>query len=377
MKKALIIILTLTLLFGTLALFASAETTELIEKESEWEYSLVEEEAGAEAPAGWLDKTDSASWEKDSAPFAGSAWPNSISQTIFPCGNFTAFLRKTFTLDDASQVTELTMTVIYDEDPVIYVNGTEVWSAGGYQDQRYQKVNLNEAISALKNGENIVCVKFQNAVGGSVFDMTLTAEIGEKAPDPTDDTQVKVAAVTTTGFANFGAINDPENVLDMDQNSVTGSGFNAGAEQSVTVTFIKKYDLTSIFVQCKDEGTTTNDDGTRGTYQVYAINGNTETLIEEIPAVTGTDGGHTIALTAPVAADAVKIKIVSWQGDCWACVADVAFEGTASSAVNPPVDPPVDPPVIDTGDNTAVIAVLAVVALIGSAVVVSKKVLDR
>ncbi|MBQ9468456.1 MAG: hypothetical protein IJU52_05565 [Clostridia bacterium] len=370
MKKALIIVLTLAMLLGIFTLCASAEEVELIAKESDWDYVLFEEESDAEAPAGWLDKTDSATWETAQAPFSGSSWTNAIAVTVFPSGNFTAFLRKTFTLEEASKVTELIMTVIYDEDPAVYINGTLVWEKTGYQDQRYQKVDLSEYKDVLKDGENVVCVRFCNAVGGAVYDMTLSAQIGEKEPDPTDDTQVKVKEVTTIGFANFGAINDPENVLDMDQNSVTGSGFNAGAEQSVLVTFIKKYDLSKIFVQCKDEGTTTNEDNTRGTYQIFAVNDEEETLVAEIPAVTGTDGGYTLTLDAPVAADAVKIKIVSWEGDCWACVADVAFDGVASQGNT-------NPPVVDTGDNTAVIAALAIAAILGTAVVVTKKVFTK
>ena len=60
MKKALIIVLTLAMLLGIFTLCASAEEVELIAKESDWDYVLFEEESDAEAPAGWLDKTDSA-----------------------------------------------------------------------------------------------------------------------------------------------------------------------------------------------------------------------------------------------------------------------------------------------------------------------------
>lgn len=68
-----------------------------------------------------------------------------------------------------------------------------------------------------------------------------------------------------------------------------------------------------------------------------------------------------------VKADAIKIMIGDWTGTQWAQVADVEIEGY--EYVEPPVDP-IDPPV--AGDATAIIAVLAVVALFGAAVVTKK-----
>lgn len=187
-------------------------------------------------------------------------------------------------------------------------------------------------------------------------------------PSFAESKEIAISEVTAQGFLNFGPINAPENVLDGNQDTVTGSGFNADVEQSVTLQFSAATNVKSVFIQCKDEGNTTNDDGTRGTYDIYAIvGGNATKIASDVPAVTGTDGGKTVELSTPVKADAIKVVITSWQGDCWACVADLKVQdanGWISSGVA-------------TGDSTVVFAVVAVVALLGMGVVVTKKVTVR
>jgi hypothetical protein len=77
-------------------------------------------------------------------------------------------------------------------------------------------------------------------------------------------------------------------------------------------------------VQCKDEGTTTHADGiTRGTYDIYLLNGSTQTKVGSVLARTEGDGGATLTLSEGVEATGIKVVITSWDGDCWACLADV------------------------------------------------------
>ena len=204
-----------------------------------------------------------------------------------------------------------------------------------------------------------------------------------------------ITEATKSGFADFGDYwNGVNNMLDMNQNTVSGSGFDANVEQYFTFRFAAPVDLLGIFVQCKDEGTTTNEDGSRGTYDLYAIaEDGDETKLGELKAVTGTDGGAQFDLSEPVRAAGYKIVITSWQGDCWACVADTyALARPAQDDVEPtPVEPtPVDPtpvnptPVNPTpddpnspsdtpaGENTAVFVLIALISLFGCAVVCGK-----
>ena len=145
-----------------------------------------------------------------------------------------------------------------------------------------------------------------------------------------------ISSVETSGFTSFGAINAPENVLDMDETTYTGSDYNGGAEQSVTAHFKGRVLIGSVFVQCKEEGSTTNPDGhTRGTYRIYAYDGNAEIELGDLPAVTGTDGGALLRLDEPIYADSVKIVIAFWEGDCWACVADLYVTGPLDDTDDP------------------------------------------
>ena len=174
----------------------------------------------------------------------------------------------------------------------------------------------------------VVITSWQGSDWACVADIKVKADV-ETPEQPHWDENGYILDMTAacSGFAGFGPVNDPSNVLDGDQNTVCGSGFNAGTEQSVTVTFQYVETIAEVFVQCKDEGTTTNADGTRGTYDIYAVYNGTATLIASgVPAVTGTDGGFTVVLDSPVQASAVKVVITSWQGDCWACVADIAVK---------------------------------------------------
>ena len=366
MKRTVALVLTL-LLIAALGVFASsADTVELLPKESEWEFLTYEGEANAlpeeEEPELWLSNGEYTDLSGQ-APFAPS-WATPITNTKFDYQYYTAYLRTTFTVENVKLLNKLTMFVIYDENPTVYINGEEVWYAEGYKDDKYHEIDLTDALSVLKDGENTVCVSVSNVFGGGIFDMSLSANAGAIVPEPPidEDGNFVIQEVTTAGFANFGAINSPDNVLDGDQNTVTGSGFNDSVEQSVTLKFKEAGYIESVFVQCKDEGTTTNEDGTRGTYHLYALNGDEQVDLGTLKAVTGTDGGATLTLSAPVAADGLKIVIESWEGDCWACVADVTVK---ASDVTPP-------PVVDTGDNTLFFVVLGVVALAGTALITVK-----
>lgn len=363
MKKftALFLAVLMTAFLG--AFCTSAAESDVLPKASEWEYLTYEgtaEDIPADIPSGWLEGTDYGA-TKAQAPFAAPTYAKDITNTKFAYQYFAAYLRTTFTVEKASDVTTLMMYVIYDENPVVYINGEEVWSAEGYKDTDYIAVDLSEKISILKNGTNTVCVYFENVVGGALYDMALSTQAQPKVDE---NGKVSISSVTTTGFSNFGSVNAPENILDMDQDTCTGSTFDAGKEQSVTMNFVGKTSISEIFVQCKDEGITTNDDGSRGTYDIYAYNGEIETKLGSIKAFTGTDGGATLKLEEPVEADSIKIVITSWQGDKWACVADAYV--VAAEESNPPVNPPAG------GEHTALIVALAAIALFGTAFAVTK-----
>ncbi|MBQ9468222.1 MAG: hypothetical protein IJU52_04360, partial [Clostridia bacterium] len=304
---------------------------------SEWSYisyERVESGSGVETPApeGWLDGTDTASWSTGPAPFSGTAWTNTRAQTVLPYGYFDAYLRTTFKIKDLSKVQSLYLEVIYDEDPVIYINGTEVWSAVGYKDSGYQTIKINDAIPSLKAGENTVCVYFRNKVnaGGSVFDMGLyynDEPVVEQYYD--DNGYIIPAGATCANVSSFGDINKAENILDNDQNTVCGSGGAGTSGQTFIVNFKKAEEVSEIYLQCKREQ---NTDGQYGTYNVYdLLNGEEALIAEGVPAIIAADGGCTLKLDRPVPATGIKVVVASWEGPGWACLADISVKATKNA----------------------------------------------
>ena len=327
MKKIASFILALLLILPCLGSFGVlAQEEELLPQQSEWKYLVVEENKDdgyvSENPEGWPSAPSVSDWETGMAPFAGAAYAKPIANTVLPYSYFSAWMYCEFTVDDPSEISELIMSVIYDEDPQVYLNGELVWTENGYKDDSYVQVDISDSISLLNSGVNTLSVFFGNMMGGALFDMSLTACFGQ--PQIIDsEGKVIIKSVSTDGFTSFGSLNDPSNVLDMDQTSVTGSNFNPEKEQSLTAVFKGKVSISEIFVQCKDEGSTDNEDGTRGTYEIYSYCDGEQTDLGEIPAVTGSDGGYTLVLDDATEADSIKIVITSWQGDCWACIADI------------------------------------------------------
>ena len=174
--------------------------SELISAAEEWEYLVYEEsDTGLEAeePEGWLDGTDGEEWDVDQAPFAAPTWASGITNTLLPYQYFSAFLRKTFTVDDVSAISGLKLNVIYDENPTVYINGEEVWSAEGYKDKDYLSFDISESIGVLVDGENTICVAFSNVFGGALFDLFLVAELTEGGTVPTPTTETPVPTTET------------------------------------------------------------------------------------------------------------------------------------------------------------------------------------
>ncbi|MBQ8216154.1 MAG: discoidin domain-containing protein, partial [Clostridia bacterium] len=317
MKKFLSLALVFTLLLSTFAMLSvssSAEDVTLIAKGSEWEY-LAYEDATTAAPEGWLTGEDTAEWSTGTAPFGEGR------TTDFGYANYVAYLRTTFTVEDASAYAALTLSIIYDEDPVVYLNGTEIMSATGYKDSAYTDFVVDASL--LVDGENIVCVKFSEAYGGSLLDLALTA----KDSVINSDGSIVTAGATKEGFADFGGTNAATNVLDGDNSSCCGSGWNAGTTQAVTVIFAAPVMLDKVTVSCKNEGAPA--EGAWGTYDVYAVDGETETKIGTVDAYPD---GRSVELAEAVKASAVKVVITSWNGSAWAAIADIWAYGSAIEA---------------------------------------------
>lgn len=68
----------------------------------------------------------------------------------------------------------LQLTVSYDENPRVYLNGTQIWSATGWNDNDYAVYTLSAADKRLlREGDNVVSVSLQQGEGGGHIDYGL------------------------------------------------------------------------------------------------------------------------------------------------------------------------------------------------------------
>lgn len=104
---------------------------------------------------------------------AATKWGNNGQQTKI-------WLRKEFNLtaDDIAKMEgmNLVLDIMYDQDPVIYLNGEEVLALDGFYDTSYVYKNLNvKYTDLLREGKNVLAIYCQNVTGGCYIDTGLLA----------------------------------------------------------------------------------------------------------------------------------------------------------------------------------------------------------
>ncbi|MBE6638355.1 MAG: hypothetical protein E7616_02725 [Ruminococcaceae bacterium] len=375
MKKTLALILSVLMVvsvaaFGSMSV--AAESTTFITPGSDWSYYYYLDDGtaadGAELPTGWNEVGfDASAWEVGATPFAESVYGASFPTVFVTEGKkLTVAAVKTFEVEDVSKIELLTMAFNYDEDPIVYINGVEVFSRNGYRDV-LTDYDLTDKIDTLKNGTNTIAVYMENNIGGGGFrfDLGLTGSTIEIVDE---SGYVIPKSAEKTGFYDFGGINAAENILDGNVDSCSGAGRDlSGVEQSWTVNFYGEATVGEIYLQCKgkeDNGHTTvsshpgNDTYAAGViFGFYNVYVGDELVAENVPAISAEDGGYTVKLTTPVKGSSVKVELTGdWYGDNWANLADITIKEAAAP----------------TGD-VAVYATIAVAVAAAALVVVFKK----
>ncbi len=148
------------------------ETPTLIAKGSTWSYL---KNTSDNAPSGWNTLSfDDSSWQTAKAPF-GDRLGGSTSWT--GDDNY-IWLRQSFTIEDLASCANaiLKMNIYYDDNPEIYINGVLVYDPDNWVDD-YTTVTLSEeAVLALREGENVLAIKCMNTGGGRCIDTSLTMQ---------------------------------------------------------------------------------------------------------------------------------------------------------------------------------------------------------
>lgn len=330
-----------------LKLVAKSGSTDLklIKEKDEWEYFYFTTDADKNAelgidwdsyPEGWYAPSfDRSDWLSGNGFFVGANWPKAGYSTkinVTQDYELHAGFAKTFTLTDASAVTSLTMGIMYDENPTVYLNGTPIFTASGFKDSNYVEVNLNSYKSLLVDGENVVTASMMNAVngGGFLFAMTLTAGV-----EPLELYDASGKAIIDSASSNWAwasiDLGSANNIFDDDPGSCCGAFFTA--DNYIIANFRGDVELNYIEIESKAEGSTTDEGGIYGYYDIYALEQGTYVKIaENVPSYTTALGGEIIKLPETVTTSSLKIVVTSWQGDNWANVCELRAYKTLGTA---------------------------------------------
>jgi hypothetical protein len=120
---------------------------------------------------------DDSSWKEGAGGFGDPSTPGSRVSTAWNSKNI--WLRRTVEVEILSANPAL--YVFHDEDAEIFLNGTKVAEFSGYVVD-YKIVPLSEeALAAVKRGNNVVAVHCKQTTGGQAIDVHLIA--GDKAPE--------------------------------------------------------------------------------------------------------------------------------------------------------------------------------------------------
>ena len=148
----------------------------LIEKGSSFKYTTTKQNN-----TNWIGTSyNDNSWSTGNAPFGTDTIEGNAPKTNWNKENL--YLRSTFNLTqeqyDKVQAGEYAvyMSISYDEDPKIYLNGTQILSRTGYT-TAYQTVKVPMAASALKVGQNTIAANVINTTGGQFIDFSLYLKV--------------------------------------------------------------------------------------------------------------------------------------------------------------------------------------------------------
>lgn len=148
--------------------------TEFIAKGSSWRYTMTDSKQ--KLPDGWQQPDfDDGSWESGLAPFG-----DRNNDKVKWSSSKRLWLRQEFTVEDPAALSkaEFSANIWYDDNVHIYLNGSEIFSDGGWVDS-YQAITLSADPSMLRQGKNVLAVSLGDAgsYGGSEFDMSFFADV--------------------------------------------------------------------------------------------------------------------------------------------------------------------------------------------------------
>lgn len=141
-----------------------------------WRYTTIQ------PPEDWFKPDfDDSSWEESIGGFGAPGTPGAIVGTEWHSSDI--WLRRRFILPPLSMedLKNLLLRLHHDEDAEVYINGVLAVKVDGYTTDYEEEPISEEAILALKPGEeNIIAIHCHQTVGGQYIDGGLVLEVQEK-----------------------------------------------------------------------------------------------------------------------------------------------------------------------------------------------------
>lgn len=192
---------------NAIAVNGSEVSATLIAKESTWSYL----DNGSDQGTAWQAVGfDDSAWSTGQAELGYGDGPGGAEGTQVGFGGdisnkfITTYFRKSFTVDNAANITGLQLGLRRDDGAVVYLNGTEIWrngmpatgpityttlatnGAGGADESIFHQKN-DVPVSLLHEGENVISVEVhQNSATSS--DISFDLELN--ATSPSDPSQL-------------------------------------------------------------------------------------------------------------------------------------------------------------------------------------------
>lgn len=130
--------------------------------------------------ANWAsEEEDESDWMEGFGPFSNDQ--NMFYTTEWPSQERPILIRRHFHLSDVDlssiNENETFLRCSYDENPKIYLNGTQIWSASGWNDNDYATIVLSDEHKKLfHTGDNVLAVSLSQGGGGGHIDYGLNLE---------------------------------------------------------------------------------------------------------------------------------------------------------------------------------------------------------
>ena len=163
----------------------SSPYIELLPKRStDWKYVI-----GGKPSNDWMNEGyDDSSWNNGNAPFGNLG----ECTTRWDGDNTDIWLRKNITINNINDIKNMKMIfdIFYDEDPTVYINGTEVFSANGYQSEYITSELASEFTNLFKQGTNVLAIHTHNGVGGAMIDLGISLKSTSDIPMSLASTEV-------------------------------------------------------------------------------------------------------------------------------------------------------------------------------------------